>query len=933
MNTIHPTTSSLSNEIGDDETNISEFPYMGELLKFGDSELKNDQSSNLLNQFFDNCTEDESDSENMLSFEFSTSNYTNVRKRKRDSTVRKKIKSQQNVTIEIEKLLQKANDAYLEKKFILAIEILEEVVVKAPGLHDPFHMLGLIYEQELDDKEKAIGFYLVAAHLVGTDFFLWKRIGQMCAEIQDWSRAIYCYSKCIKNLEYSEKLGGKESVAQLEDEIRFELSSAYYSVNDINRCIQQLKILFWRHPGDPLLGKELARCYHKIGKLNLAAETLESCVDYCDDVNIVNMLCEVYIDLKLYQKCVDLIHNYFEKLNIKLNYFNSKPNKVAQNINNEVIDNQLLKKVPIDIATKYAVANLNFGNYTPALQVSKIINEYKNFEDFIDLHLTLGDAYFQVGKYDNANIHFVAVSNSKSFESNLPFNIKYAYSLHKLNLNEDAVSLLKKLLEKNKGVSGDFNISRAKALLASIYSKMGYDNLSEELIYTMKYDEIIQSKDISIPIPQEMRITIVLDLFSDMKKGILEAVDSFDIQPYLETAITVNMHFEPNNTSFQIFADRFSNVINEFLTDIKRINQLIYSRKYNENNKKITSECIEKDVSGTTNHSKNPNDTSAINTSKRLQRANIQLAKVRSELGLITLEDILASENEFWHFLSLGAIFLKCSKKNKIAVELFEKLLNNLKLICPEMNGDSLTKGKHSLQKLLLTLSFEGGIWRVLLGLLREEFNKNSNKKSICKVIGSLILMPNLFVSKLNTLNNHFILEKETIGETRSWIQRQISNSRDNLELRIITAHLYVLSNRLNQALSEYLKIHRLIPFDDLISLCLGVSLIGVAISKESKNRIFSIIKGFSFIMRYSKGRQSIYVNNEVYKAECFYNLARAFHQINLKSNAIRCYIKCINFLNSITDVRSYDSKKLKKMACYNLSLLSKADIFGGIIW
>lgn len=925
MNTIHPNASSLSNEIGDDRQNISEFPYMG------DSILKSDHSLNIINQCFSNCSEDESDTENMLSLEFSTSNYANARKRKRDLTFRKKPKSRQNISIEIEKLLQKANDAYLEKKFILAIEILEEIVVKAPGLHDPFHMLGLIYEQELDDKEKAIGFYLVAAHLVGTDFFLWRRIGQMSAEIQDWSRAIYCYSKCIKNIEYSEKLGGKESSAQLEDEVRFELSNAYYSVNDINKCIQQLKILFWRHPGDPLLGKELARCYHKIGKLNLAAETLESCIDYCDDINIVNMLCEVYIDLKLYQKCVDLIHSYFGNTNIKRNSFDSNIKKTDPTTNNEIADiNQFLKKIPIDIATKYAVANVNFGNCIPALQVSNIINEYENLEDCIDLHLTLGDAYFQIGKYDNANIHFIAVSNSKSFESNIPFNIKYAYSLHKLNLNENAVSVLNKLLEANKNVSGDFNISRAKTLLASIYSKMGYDHLSEELIYTMKYDEIIQSKNISIPIPQEMRITIVLDLFSDMKKEILKILGSFDIQPYLESAI-INMNVESKKT-FRIYADRFANIINEFLIDIKRINQLIYSRKYNENNKRNATEYTEKDeisIKG----SKNPNDISALSTNKKLQRTNIQLTKVRSELGLITLEDILTSENEFWEFLSLGAIFLKYSNKNKIAVELFEKLLNNLKLICPEMNGESLTRGKHSLQNLLLSLSFEGGIWRVLLGLLREEFNKKTNKKSICKVLGSLILMPHLFVSKLNVLNNHFVLEKETISETRSWIQRQISNSRDNLELQIITAHLYVLSNRLNQASSEYLKIHRLIPFDDLISLCLGVSLIGVAVSKESKNRIFSIIKGFSFITRYIKGRRSIYVNEEIYKAECFYNLARAFHQINLRSNAISCYIKCINSLNSITGMHDYDFNKLKKMACYNLSLLSKVDIFGGIIW
>ncbi|KAJ1604803.1 tfc4p like TFIIIC subunit and TPR repeat-containing basal transcription factor [Cryptosporidium canis] len=931
MNTLHPNTSPLANEFDNGMPNISTFPSVDDLLQLNDSTLTDHRRHSTNIPFSTECLEDESDSESMLSLDFGASRFTNAKKRKRDQNTRRKTKAQQNISNEVEKMLQKANDAYLEKKFILAIEILEEIVVKAPGLHDPFHMLGLIYEQELEDKEKAIGFYLVAAHLVGTDFFLWRRIGQMSTEVQDWNRAIYCYSKCIKNIEYSEKFGGQESAAQLEDEVRFELSNAYYSVGDISRCIQQLKILFWRHPGDPLLGKELARCYHKIGKLNLAAETLESCIDYCDDINIVNMLCEVYIDLKTYQKCVDLIHSYFGKID-------NKPNSPIYTKEETLLDNdemndlgKFLKKIPIDIATKYAVASVHFGNFIPALHVSNIINEYKDLEDIMDLHLILGDAYFQIGKYEHANNHFVVLINSKDFESNIQFTIKYAYSLHKLNLNQDAIAILKKLLDSNKNTSGDFNISRAKTLLASIYSKMGDYHLSEELIYTMKYDEIVQTKDISIPIPQEMRIAMVLDLFSEMKEEILKTSVITDIQPYLESAIAPNAFYSQNMASFRKYADRFASIINEFLIDIKRVNQQIYSRKYNENNKKAHLEYSEKYTS--TLDTKNPKDISVNSTNKKMHKASIQLANVRRELGLITLEDILASECEFWEFLSLGAIFLQCSDQNKIAVELFEKLLHSLKLICPEISVESLVKGKISLQKLLLSLSFEGGIWRVLLGLLREEYNKRDNRKSVCKILGNLVLSPHLYASRLNPLNNHFILEKETISETRSWIQRQMSNSRDNIELLIITAHLYVLSNRLNQALSEYLKIHRLIPFDDLISLCLGVSLIGVATSKESKNRVFSIIKGFSFITRYIRGRQSIYVKEEIYKAECFYNLARAFHQINLKSNAIKCYVKCINYLNLTIDQQSYDFKKLKKMACYNLSLLSKADIFGEIVW
>ncbi|KAF7457256.1 transcription factor [Cryptosporidium felis] len=920
---LHPSTSSLCSFDDSNKNIIPETHFIPEDSRYEFGEFRSHDSThfNFINGHFSDA--EESDSEHMLSLEYDISQNSNRKKRKGSSNARRKTRSQPNISMEIEKLLQKANDAYLEKKFITAIEILEDIVVKAPGLHDPFHMLGLIYEQELDDKEKAIGFYLVAAHLVNNDFFLWRRIGQMSSEIKDWNRAIYCYSKCIKNINNPDHLNSQDSTAQLEDEVRFELSNAYYSLNDINRCIQQLKILFWRHPGDPLLGKELARCYHKIGKLNLAAEILESCIDFCEDINIVNMLCEVYIELKLFQKCVELIHNYFGK-------FNHEPNTEIGFSNDNDDLNKFLRKIPIDIATKYAVANVNLGNHESAFHVSKIINEYKNVDEFSDLHQILGDAYFQIGNYKDANDHYSLVARTKFYHSNIQFNVNYAYSLHKLGLNENAANILKDLLEKNRNVSGDFNISKAKTLLASIYSKMGFETLSRELIYTMKYDEIVQSKDISTPIPKEMRMSMVLDLFSEMKENFHKIMVTTSLLPFLESAINPKFLSKNDFKDSIKYAERFSNIMNEFLKDIKRVNQLVYSRKYNENSKPVC-EYQEKQFDF---EKKSGHFNESINAKKKSLRANIQLSKIRNELGLITLEEIFTSEKEFWEFLSLGAIYLQDSKKYNVAVELFEKLLNNLKLVFPEINGDQNNKCKRYLQNLLLSLSFEGGIWRALLGFLREEYNRTgTRKKSISKVMGCLILMPQIFASKLSIANNCFLLEKETIGETRSWIQRQAANSGSNIELLIITAHLYVLSNRLNQALSEYVKIHRLLPFDDMISLCLGASLIGIATSKDSKNRIFSIIKGFSFMTRYSRGRQSIHANDGLFRAECYYNLARAFHQINLKTNAISCYIKCINVLNQNIDKYNYDYNKLKSFASYNLSLLLRVDLINEIVW
>ncbi|KAK6588755.1 tfc4p like TFIIIC subunit TPR repeat containing basal transcription factor [Cryptosporidium xiaoi] len=921
MNVIHPNTTPLTGEdcVHYDEKSSDHF--VDNISSYdGIQTIRNQGYSFQSVSGSEKFSEDEFEFEQLLTLDYTSIKDTNRKKHKRSMTSKKKTKLNTSITLEVEKLLQKANDAYLEKKFILAIETLEEVVVRAPGLHDPFHMLGLIYEQELEDKEKAIGFYLVAAHLVGNDLFLWKRIGQMCSELEDWNRTIYCYLKCIKSISYSEKINGQDATADLEDEIRFELSNAYHSINEISRCIQQLKILFLRHPGDPMLGKELAKCYHKIGKLNLAAETLESCIEYSEDMDIVNMLCELYIDLKLFQKCVMLVENYFSKLFCK-NY--SSQREMIQSSEFNINDNLdlFLSRIPIDISVKYAIANLNLGSDYPAYFVSKIIGE-GNVNEFIDLHLALADSYFHIGNYKSAVDHYSYIESTKSHEYDIQFNFKFAFSLYKLELNDHAIRILEKILETNKTKSGDFNISRAKTLLASIYTKMGFDNLSEELLYTMKYEDIVQSKDITLPIPQEMRVSIVIDLFSEMKDKYSLLFGKNDLLPFIESAICPKFGPELDFKVISKFAVRFTNIINEFLIDNKRISQLVYYRKFSNENKQFEDQ-IKKAVPIMDREISTNKHVNMKTQKKKTQRSNTQISKIRSELGLITLEEILTSEKEFWEFLTLGAISLQFVRQNNVAVEIFKKLFGNLKLINPEINIESLNSGKRSLLRLLLSLSFEGGLWRALLSFLREEYyQKNANKKAICKLIGNLILMPQIFYLNLTNDNINYYLEKEAIGETRSWIQRQISHSNNQLELLIVTAHLYVLSSRLNQAINEYIKIHRLLPFNDLISLCLGVSFIGLSSSKESKNKILPIIKGFSFINRYINGRKSIYIDNSLYKAECFYNLGRAFHQINLKTNAVTSYLRCVGLLNSSECEDGYEYNRIKKMACYNLSLI-----------
>ena len=54
-----------------------------------------------------------------------------------------------------------------------AISVLHQIVLQAPDLPDSYHILGLVHDA-MGDKKRALGFYMLAAHLMPKDSSLWK---------------------------------------------------------------------------------------------------------------------------------------------------------------------------------------------------------------------------------------------------------------------------------------------------------------------------------------------------------------------------------------------------------------------------------------------------------------------------------------------------------------------------------------------------------------------------------------------------------------------------------------------------------------------------------------------------------------------------------------------------------------------------------------
>ena len=95
---------------------------------------------------------------------------------------------------------QKLGEATLEyaaQNYPKAIELLQEVIRLSPNNPDPYHTLGVIYE-EMNNERKALDFLMIAAHLSSKDAQLWYHLAEMSNRQKNPRQALYCLGSALK---------------------------------------------------------------------------------------------------------------------------------------------------------------------------------------------------------------------------------------------------------------------------------------------------------------------------------------------------------------------------------------------------------------------------------------------------------------------------------------------------------------------------------------------------------------------------------------------------------------------------------------------------------------------------------------------------------------------------------------------------------------
>ena len=167
---------------------------------------------------------------------------------------------------DVSRMLGEANMCYVSQDFQQAIRMLEEVVRRVPRVSDPYHTLGLVYE-EMDDQKRALECYLIAAYLTGKDVETWKRVATMSREQGLLQQAIYCINRALR-------------LAPGDVNAQYTRAQVLVDLGQLKKGSEAYRSILKMRPHDAAVAAEMARLYTKNNESAQAVKVLNDCLEH-----------------------------------------------------------------------------------------------------------------------------------------------------------------------------------------------------------------------------------------------------------------------------------------------------------------------------------------------------------------------------------------------------------------------------------------------------------------------------------------------------------------------------------------------------------------------------------------------------------------------------------------------------------------------------
>lgn len=479
------------------------------------------------------------------------------RKAEGQKTAVQRAREKCQATPEARALLARGHAQYSNGDFADAIETMKAAIREQPGLADPYHVLHLIHTERGEEK-KALDALLLSAYFTSPSSEarpVWRKVADLSLRLGQIDQACYAFRRCIP-------AAGSRS----EDDWKslWQLSQLLFKKDSVDKGIEVLFELY-EETQEPKLACEVAKKLVQRHRWKECVALLEVCVDRGRkatppriDLNVLNILAEVLIELRDFEKCAKLLKELLHLTPSAQRPASGRSRAASSSSSSTALalipakDTEALMKrlhnSPVDLVAKLGAALCQIttteDGEDPCCKCAIEVVLSHPADSHQDLYLLLVDAMLADAgtTVDTVSQRWRKRANVRPWSAQQAERIldlleacqmdedlreRRAMSKWRLGKVEEAALLLEEVLEE-PGDRGEVDLRNLRVRAAEAWIELGRSDRADQVLSTLTYEELQRSHELPPPMSAAERKKIYKELNETIETTLARAIRAND---------------------------------------------------------------------------------------------------------------------------------------------------------------------------------------------------------------------------------------------------------------------------------------------------------------------------------------------------------------------------------------------------------------------